>query len=285
MLRRRLAAGAITLLVAILAVYVAWPRVAGALVFMPRTRTAQASDAARLYPDAGARTVTIASDGELSLHGWWFPARARPCGTVLYLYGNKGDLVSRGDVAQVLARQSLNVLVIDYRGYGASPGVPSEAGLYRDAHRAYRWIRDVQKVPPDQVLLVGHSIGAALATGVAAAEPVAGLVLLSPFSSFPGAAHARIPWLPDRIADWGGYRFAAAESIAQVTAPVLAMRGTRDPFTDRGDARRVLEAAKGPRTWLDLEGAGHNDVLSHRAAWNAIVRFRDQALPCGTAAP
>lgn len=281
--RRRFAAGTVALLVTTLVVYIAWPRIAGALVFMPRARTAEASDARRLYPHAGARSVTIPSNGGLSLHGWWFPARGRACGTALYLYGNKGDIVSRGEVALVLARQRMNVLVVDYRGYGASPGTPSEAGLYQDARHAYWWIRDEQKVPPGQILLIGHSIGAALAAGVAAAEPVGGLVLLSPFSSFPNATHARLPWLPDRIADWGGYRFAAAESIARVTAPVLAIRGTRDPFTDRGDARRVLQSAQGPRTWLDLEGAGHNDILSHRAAWDAIVRFRGQALTCETA--
>jgi pimeloyl-ACP methyl ester carboxylesterase len=283
--RRRLAAGTLALLVGTLALYLAWPRVADALVFMPRVRTAQESDAARLYPNAGARSVAIPSDDGLHLHGWWFPARARPCGTVLYLYGNKGDLVSRGDVAREMARHRLNVLLVDYRGYGASPGTPSEAGLYRDARHAYRWIRDAQQVPPRQVLLVGHSIGAALATGVAAGEPVAGLVLLSPFSSFPGATRARLPWLPARIADWGGHRFAAAESIARVTAPVLAIRGTQDPFTDRTDARRVLQAAPGGGTWMDLQGAGHNDVLSHRAAWDAILAFRDRALPCGTARP
>jgi len=221
----------------------------------------------------------------MRLHGWWFPAQERPCGTVLYLYGNKGDLVSRGDVARMLARQRMNVLLVDYRGYGASPGTPSEAGLYHDARHAYRWIRDVQEIPPRQILLMGHSIGAALAAGVAAAEPVAGVVLLSPFSSFPGATHARFPWLPERIADWGGHRFATADSMARVTAPVLAIRGTRDPFTDRDDARRVLGAAPGPGTWLDLEGAGHNDVLSYPAAWDALVAFRDRALPCGTPTP
>ncbi|HEX2210496.1 MAG TPA: alpha/beta hydrolase [Longimicrobium sp.] len=282
-MRRRLAVAALALLLGTLAVYLAWPRIARALVFMPRARTAHASDAARLYPDAGARTVTIPAGDGLHLHGWWFPARERPCGTVLYLYGNKGDLVSRGGAARVLARQRLNVLLVDYRGYGASPGTPTEAGLYRDARAAYRWIRDAQQVPPGQILLLGHSIGAALATGVAAGEPVAGLVLLSPFSSFPGATRARFPWLPARIADWGGYRFATADSMARVTAPVLAMRGTDDGFTDRSDARRVLAAARGPRTWVDVETAGHNDVLAHRAAWDAIVAFRDRTLPCGAA--
>jgi hypothetical protein len=177
------------------------------------------------------------------------------------------------------------VLLIDYRGYGASPGTPTEAGLYQDARLAYRSLREAQKVPPEQILLMGHSIGAALATRVAADEPVAGLVLLSPFSSFPGATRARFPWAPGRIADWGGHRFPAAQDISRVTAPVLAIRGTRDAFTARADAHRMLAAAGGPATWVEVEGAGHNDLLSYRAAWDAIGAFRDRALRCDRATP
>jgi pimeloyl-ACP methyl ester carboxylesterase len=280
-----LIAGVLALTLAVLAIYAAWPHIARALVFMPNSSADHASDPGHVYPSSGARSISIPSPGGLYLHGWWFPARGRPCGTALYLYGNKGNLASRGDIADALAKHRLNVLLLDYRGYGGSPGTPTEAGLYQDARNAYRWLREAQKVPPEQILLMGHSIGAALATGVAADEPVAGLVLLSPFSSFPGATRAQLPWAPGRITDWGGHRFPAAQDISLVTAPVLAIRGTEDAFTSRADAHRVFAAAGGPATWVDVEGAGHNDLLSYRSAWDAIAAFRDRALRCGQGTP
>ena len=39
-----------------------------------------------------------------------------------------------------LRQLGLNLLAFDYRGYGESGGTPSEAGLYRDADAAYRYL-------------------------------------------------------------------------------------------------------------------------------------------------
>lgn len=87
--------------------------------------------------------------------------------TILLLHGNAASRAVKFRVEICLAYAThfdANVLAIDYRGFGDSTGVPSEAGLVVDARAAFDWV--VSKgAKTEDVLLVGMSLG----TGVAAA--------------------------------------------------------------------------------------------------------------------
>ena len=76
------------------------------------------------------------ADGE-TLHAWWLEhgaARAQ----VVFFHGNGGNLSLWLDLLVEMWRRGLSVLAVDYRGYGASTGSPSERGLYRDAEATVR---------------------------------------------------------------------------------------------------------------------------------------------------
>ncbi|MEJ2384954.1 MAG: alpha/beta hydrolase, partial [Xanthomonadales bacterium] len=86
------------------------------------------------YTDADIETA----DGE-RLHGWFVPAdHAR--GTLLFFHGNAGNIAHRLDSLALFNRLGLDVLMVDYRGYGQSSGAPSEAGTYSDAQAAWDWL-------------------------------------------------------------------------------------------------------------------------------------------------
>lgn len=270
------------LLALLVVLYAVWPMVARSIAFMPRVIPADRQAPAHWGMGGEAEEVRFSAADGVRLHGWWFQAR-KPgvcSGTVIYFHGNKGNLLSRTRVAQSLAADGFHVLLIDYRGYGASEGSPSEAGMYRDATAAYRVVRERKQIEASRVILVGHSIGAAVAAELAGREEVAGLVLLSPFSSFPEATRARIPWLPDRVASWGGIRFPTVEHVARVAPPVLALRGDRDRFTQRADALRVFESVPGAKRWVDVVGVGHNDIATSPQFAAEFRRFAGRVLRC-----
>ncbi|KAI9450805.1 Alpha/Beta hydrolase protein [Lactarius psammicola] len=112
--------------------------------------------------------------------------------TVLFLHGNGGTRALRNRVQHYqafAARLRANVLAPDYRGFADSTGTPSEEGLSLDALAAWDWLR-ARGAVPENVLIVGNSLGTGVAVQFASAlqemqEPQRprGVVLLAPFSS------------------------------------------------------------------------------------------------------
>jgi abhydrolase domain-containing protein 12 len=109
---------------------------------------------------------------------------------VLYFHGNAGHVAqaNRPDSYHALTdTSSYHVIAFDYRGFGRSTGVPSEAGLVDDASAVVDWAIKVAKVHPSRIVLLGQSLGTAVASGVAERYALdgiefAGVVLVAGFS-------------------------------------------------------------------------------------------------------
>ena len=184
-----------------------------------------------------------------------------------------------GTVAAALANLGLDVLLPDYRGYGASEGKPSEEGLYADARAAYRWLVEEEGVDPGHLIVFGNSLGSAVAADLAIGRPVAGVVLLGPFTDIPSIARHRLSWLPEWYLDWRSPRFDTRDRASRIEAPTLVGAGAEDRVIPPGQSRAVYEALAAPRRWLEVPGAGHNDIFSQQALWQALHRFTREVLP------
>jgi fermentation-respiration switch protein FrsA (DUF1100 family) len=223
--------------------------------------------AAALLP--GASDVTLTTADGLELGAWHLPAR-RDQPTVLVANGNAGNRGHRAPLASALATEGLGVLLFDYRGYGANPGAPTEAGLALDARAARAWLL-AHGVAEDRLVYLGESVGAAVAAELAAAHPPAGLVLRSPFASLTEVAGVHYPFLPVGLLLWD--RFEVATHVAQVTVPTAVVYGSADRIVPPAQSRAVAAAAAGPVTLVEVDGADHNDLalLDGRALIDAVL--------------
>lgn len=196
------------------------------------------------------------ADGE-TLAGWFIPAPAAR-GTLLYLHGNGGNIGHRLDQIEVFHRLGLNVFIIDYRGYGASSGKPSEQGTYQDALAAWNWLMQEKRVAPERIVLFGESLGGSIAAWLAARQPPAGLVIYASFTSVPEMAQALYPMFPaSRLVR---YRYDTRAALGSVTCPLLILHSPEDEIIPFSHGQALLEAAREPKRLVELRG-GHNDAL------------------------
>ncbi|UKZ90901.1 uncharacterized protein TrAFT101_005901 [Trichoderma asperellum] len=109
---------------------------------------------------------------------------------IISFHGNAGHIAQNerpNSYHTLTDTSSYHVLAVDYRGFGHSTGVPNENGLILDAATVVDWAINVAKIPPSRIVLLGHSLGTAVASGVAeryALQGVefAGIVLVAAFS-------------------------------------------------------------------------------------------------------
>ncbi len=211
------------------------------------------------------------------LNGWWVAARdAR--GAVLILHGNAGNISHRVGYLTLFNRLHYATLVIDYRGYGKSGGSPNEEGTYRDAEAAWLHLVETRKVNARDIVIVGESLGGAVATWLAAKYPPRALITASAFTSVPALGAQVYPWLPVRLL--ARIRYDSLDRIAKIAAPVLIAHSRDDEIVPFAHGEALFAAAREPKQFLAMSG-GHNDAfLFVREEWAAAVgAFLAQAHP------
>jgi uncharacterized protein len=201
-------------------------------------------------------------------------ARGGHRATLIYFYGNGMWMArSRAEFSE-LRRLGYDVIMPDYEGYGLSGGTPSEAGCYATADAVYDYLLKRRDVDPNRIVVVGWSIGSAVAIDLASRRPVSGLVAISAFTNLPDAAQDVAPWLPAQFLV--GQGFDNLTKIQNVSCPILLVRGGRDVIVTADMRERLVAMAKGKTTVLEIPGAGHNDILSAgQVVFPSIQKFVD----------
>ena len=234
-----------------------------ALIFQPHALPETQRVAIEQRLPANAQSLTIEGADGTKLHAWHLPG---PPGAPLVLYfgGNAEEVSWMIDAARARAPQA-GWLLVDYRGYGASGGSPSEKALTADALLWY------DKFAGGRIYVFGRSLGSGVAVQVAAARPVAGVVLVAPYDSLVDVARHHYPYLP--VSLLLKHRFESAEVAPKVEVPLLCLVATRDEVIPTANSHRLYEAWGGPKRWVALDGASHNGTDDHPAFWPSITPF------------
>jgi len=255
------------------------------LLFQPTNRLLATPD------DAGMAYETVrldTEDGE-TLHGWWVPAadtsRETSPGefakqTLLFFHGNAGNISGRLESVQQFRRLGLNVLIVDYRGYGQSTGTPFEQGIYNDAAACWRHLTEERGIAPEDIVVFGRSMGGGAATWLAARHRPGAVILESVFTNVPDVGAHHYSFLPVRALATN--QFENESRVSQIDAPKLHIHSREDQVVPFKLGRRVFEAAAEPKQFLEIEG-GHNDgfLVSADVYLRAIDDFLSEHLDSG----
>lgn len=219
-------------------------------------------------PSPGEDVWLTAADG-VKIHAWWLPhPKARA--TILHLHGNAGNLEDRRDLVRNLQALGVNVLAIDYRGYGKSEGTPTEQGLYADSRAAYDWL--LTKTTADKIVVHGESVGGGPACELAATAPVGGLIVQSAFTRAKDMAPRVLPWFPTFLVRT---KYDNLEKVARIKVPKLFIHGRRDEIVPFEMAEQLFAAASEPKECEWFSTAGHNDltISQPRKYYSRLEKF------------
>lgn len=252
------------------------------LLFYPEARVPITPAQARL----AYRDVTLTTADGLRLHGWWLPAKAGvPVkGTVLQLHGNGGNLAWHLGGVYWLPAEGYQVLMLDYRGYGQSEGSPSLPAIYQDIDAALHWLDTAPEVQGKPQVLLGQSIGGALAIHYLATHPerqaqFAALVLDDAPASYRGAARTALAtsWLTWPLQIPLSYLVPDGDSALHgagqlLHVPKLVFQSLDDTIVPLANGIDLYKALPPPRV-LQLTRGAHVQTFGDPTWRNVLLAF------------
>jgi len=233
------------------------------LVFFPQPVVSTA----HLPADATALEI-VATDGT-RLRGWMRVAPVTPAPAVLYFGGNAEEV--SWTLADLRWPREWTIIAINYRGYGTSEGAPGESALVADALAIHDQIAARPDTDPRRIVAVGRSLGTGVAVKIAAARPIAGVILVSPYDNLIELGRTHYPWLP--VSWLLRHRFDAVADARRAHAPLLAIVADRDSIIPRERSQALFDAWAGPKAWLVVPATDHNTASVPEAFWTGIARF------------
>ena len=199
---------------------------------------------------------------------------------ILFFHGNGEIAADYEAIAPLYRRLGLTLLVMDYRGYGTSTGVPTAATLIEDAGAIAARLPDLQSdlgLTPPKRFIMGRSLGSASVLHIAAMAPQGfdGLIIESGFAfTFPLIERLRGFPVPGAVEEAHG--FCNLAKIGRTTLPTLIIHGEQDWIIPVADGQALYEGCGAAQKQLvTVPGAGHNDIIvtGQRRYFEAIQTF------------
>jgi hypothetical protein len=229
-----------------------------------------------------------AGDGT-RLHGWFLPAPGRAIGTILYLHGNAENVSTHIMSVRWLPERGFNVFLLDYRGYGASAGKPTLAGVQDDVESALKMLVARQGVDAGRIVVFGQSLGGAIAVHrvahTAYRENIRALVVESAFSGYRRITREKLgdfwlTWPFQYPLSWTvSDEYNPSEAVARISPiPLLVIHGDRDPIVPVHHGQRLFELAREPKQLWIVPGGGHIQAFQWQSYRDRFVAWLTEVL-------
>ena len=218
-----------------------------------------------------AKNEVIFQHEGISLHGWYRGGEKEGNQDLLIIYfGGNAEEVSYS-FFELSQKFSHAVLAVNYRGFGSSEGKPSEAAILQDANFIVKDIMRRKGFAPEKIILLGRSLGAAVATFVASNYAVRGSILVTPFDSLTHLAQGKYPMFP--VSLLLKHRFPAKEWAQKIKSPCLLITGGQDKVVPNSYSINLAEKWQGGAEHYVIEAASHNNISNFPDYWKEIENY------------
>lgn len=198
------------------------------------------------------------------------PEQKKPVHIILF-HGNAQNVSSHFYSLFWILEQGYEYTIFDYPGYGGSEGEPTRQSTTQSGIDVYKWVK--AKYPKQKIFIFGQSLGGNISiysTSKVLPDPqLCGIAVESTFLSYHTVARRLLArnwftWLFQPLAYvLASDSYSASEAVQHLdSTPLLVMHGDQDPVVDYENGRDVFEAAKQPKTFVEVAGGQHIDALT-----------------------
>jgi len=213
--------------------------------------------------------VNISHNG-FNLHGWFINREISPEHPLIIYYGGNAEEISH-NLFDLEKYEKESLLFINYRGYGKSTGRPSQASLFSDALFIFDHFSDTYSIPSTHIILIGCSLGSAVATYVAKQRHVKAVILVSPFDSLVNVAEDHYPVFPVKLLLM--HPFDSVQIAQEITTPMIAIIAGQDRIISNERSVKLVEHWGGESHYVTIKEADHNTISNYPKYWNTIRFF------------
>lgn len=211
---------------------------------------------ARPPPAAAFQHWLTAADGS-RVESWLFlppgASAANPAPAVMFFHGNSDFIENKLEYADFYTGQGMAILLVEYRGYRRSSGKPSETALAQDSDGFFDWLAAQPQIDRARIAAHGHSLGAAVAAGLANRRPIRALVMVSAFKSLPDLFGRYL--VPPVLAR---SRFDNMDAVKRYPGPILLVHGEADEIIPHTHVQALAQQAAGSVTMISYPGVDHD---------------------------
>lgn len=190
-------------------------------------------------------------------------------GIIVYFHGNAGDLSSWGHVYSSFSSYSLDLLIIDYRGYGKSTGqIESQANFLKDGEAVYNYTKKLYT--EDKIIVYGRSIGTGVATYIASKNKPLALILETPYSSLVSVIKKYYSFVPSFLVK---YPLPLEEWIQNVTSDILLFHGEEDEIIPHNESLKIIKKVKSTYEFISIPNGMHNNLSNFTEYHTGLNHF------------
>lgn len=203
----------------------------------------------------------------VTLQGWHVTNTNATDNTIILYFGGNAE-----DVANLLPRLTklgaAHAYTFNYRGYGLSEGKPSQVSLNSDAQAIYDYVANLHRNQHPRFIIIGRSLGSAVAGQVANQRPIDKLILLTPLNSVAQSAQRALPFLPT---SWLlRHPFDLRQEAEHFSVPVLMLIAEQDKVIPMDDSLATYAAINSEKQQHIIKGVGHNNLFANPEALTVL---------------
>ncbi len=235
-------------------------------------RMAQLSELIERSRDQGPypiKELSLAVDKNINLQAWIIEKDIQTLPTIFYFGGNAEEVSL--NMEEYLAHVDANIVLVNYRGFGASTGSPGEDDLKADALAVFDQLSAVHGLKPERCAVWGRSIGSSIASYLALERGLGKLILTCPFDSIEAVAAGFYPaWLVGLVLK---DTHRTIDFSARITSDTLILAALEDEIIAPERTQALYDSLTCSREMVKIPGAGHNTISEFAGYYDAVNRF------------